>query len=213
MAPSAVRTVRHLTAAFAALATLPALASAQRSDSFTWKLGLQAGSMVFQTRTQDTEILPSAGAHLLIVGRRSGLMLGIDEAIGSDERSGLVLFNDLRRYQAVLMAFPFTLPVEPYFGVGGGILQAVGPRIDPVVQDPFQRDELLDAAKEASSSGFLTIMAGVQGRWNRFTVFAQYQLGSSPSDDKLLKGATHSIHGGIRIGLGSAQEGVRAGGY
>ncbi len=92
--------------------------------------------MIFQTRTQDTEVLPSFGAHLLIMASRVGLQVGIDEGFGSDERSGLALFNDLRRYQAVLIAFPFSAPLEPYVGIGGGFLQAVGVRVDAVVQDP-----------------------------------------------------------------------------
>lgn len=191
------------------LAVLPGSASAQRGDSFTWKLGVQGGSMVFQTRTQDSEIIPSAGAHFLIMARKSGLMVGIDEGFGSDERSGLVLFNDLRRYQAVMLAYPVSLPLEPYFGVGGGLLQVVSPRIDPVVTDPFERDALIEAAEDGSTSAFATFLAGLQGRWGRVTVFGQYQLQSAPGDDSLLDGVMHSLHGGIRIALGNSREGVR----
>ncbi len=195
------------------LATIPSVAAAQRGDSFTWKLGVQGGSMVFQTHTQDNTIIPSAGAHFLIMARRGGLMVGIDEGFGSDERSGLVLFNDLRRYQAVLMAFPVALPLEPYFGAGGGLMQVVGPRIDPVVTDPFEREALLEDAEDASVQAFATFLGGVQGRWGRVTAFGQYQLHTGPGDDRLLRGVIHSIHGGIRIALGSSREGVRAGGY
>src|SRR5690606_9527955 len=197
----------------ATLATLPPTAAAQRGDSFTWKLGVQGGSMIFQTRTEDTQVIPSAGAHFLIMTRNSGVMVGIDEGFRSDERSGLVMFNDLRRYQAVMMAYPVALPLEPYFGVGGGLLQVVAPRIDPAVTDPFERQALKNAADEASTSAFVTFLAGVQGRWNRVTVFGQYQIHTAPSDDKLLQGPMHSIHGGVRIALGSSREGVRAGGY
>ncbi len=195
------------------LASVPAVVAAQRGDSFTWKLGIQGGSMVFQTRTQDNTFIPSAGAHFLIMARRGGLMVGIDEGFGSDERSGLVLFNDLRRYQAVLMAFPVALPLEPYFGAGGGIMQVVSPRIDPVVTDPFERESLLTDAEDASASAYATFLAGVQGRAGRLSVFGQYQLITAPGRDKLLKGAGHSLHGGIRIALGSSREGVREGGY
>ena len=103
----------------ATLATFPQTAAAQRGDSFSWKLGVQGGSMIFQTQTEDTELVPSGGAHFLIMARRSGLMVGIDEGFGTDQRSGLVLFNDLRRYQAVMMAYPVSLPLGPYFGAGG----------------------------------------------------------------------------------------------
>lgn len=197
------------------LVGLPTVGHAQRADSYTWKFGLDAGSMIFTTRSQDSKVIPSAGAHVMIMARRSGLMVGVTEGFGSDEKTngGLILFNDLRRYQAVLMAFPLKLALEPYFGAGGGILQVVGPRVDPIVQDPSDRQALLAVAQEASSSGFVTGLVGVQGRWKRLSVFGQYQIHSSPSDDKLLKGAMHSFHVGIRMGLGSAKDGVRAGGY
>ncbi len=186
--------------------TLPGAAMAQRSDAYTWKLGLDAGIMTFQTRSQDTKVIPSAGAHILVMVRRGGLQFGFDEGIGSNEKtsSNLVLFNDIRRYQAVLLAFPKAGKLEPYFGAGGGILQVVGPRVDPVVTDPSQRATLLSAAEDASASAFATILGGLQGRWGRMTAFVQYQATTSPSDDKLLKGATQSLLGGIRIGLGSA---------
>lgn len=195
------------------LAVLPAPVQAQRGDSFTWKLGVQGGSMVFQTRTQDSKLIPSGGAHFLIMARRTGLMVGVDEGFGSDERSGLVLFNDLRRYQAVIIAHPVSLPLEPYFGVGGGVLQVVSPRIDPVVTDPFEREVLMEAAQDGSAAAFATFLAGLQGRWGRVTVFGQYQLQSAPGDDALLDGVMHSLHGGIRIALGSSREGIREGGY
>jgi hypothetical protein len=195
------------------IATIPGVAAAQRGDSFTWKLGVQGGSMIFQTLTQDNTLIPSGGAHFLIMARRGGLMVGVDEGFGSDERSGQVLFNDLRRYQAVLMAFPVSLPLEPYFGAGGGLMQVVGPRIDPVITDPFEREALRDAANDASVAAFATFLAGIQGRWGRVTAFGQYQLHTAPGEDSLLRGVMHSIHGGIRIALGSSREGVRAGGY
>lgn len=197
----------------ATLATFPQIAAAQRGDSYTWKLGVQGGSMIFQTNSQDTELIPSGGAHFMIMARRSGLMVGIDEGFGSDERSGLVLFNDIRRYQAVMLAYPVTLPLEPYFGVGGGLMQVVSPRIDPVVTDPFERATLQDAAEDVSTNAFATFLAGVQGRWGRLTVFGQYQLHTAPGDDALLSGVMHSVHGGIRIALGSSREGIRGGGY
>lgn len=207
-----IRRVAQVGALAALLLPLTAI-QAQRSDSHTWSIGANAGSMIFQTRTQDTDVLPSFGAHFLIMAKRVGLQMGVDEAFGSDERSNLALFNDLRRYQAVLIAFPFTSPLEPYFGIGGGMLQAVGVRVDPIVTDPLDRQDLLDDYQEASTTGFMTLMGGLQGRWGRFTAFGQYQVSTAPSDDKLLRGALHSVVGGLRIGLGSAREGIRAGGY
>jgi hypothetical protein len=197
----------------ATLATFPQIATAQRGDSYTWKLGVQGGSMIFQTQTEDTEIIPSGGAHFMIMARKSGLMVGIDEGFGSDQRSGLILFNNIRRYQAVMMAYPVSLPLEPYFGVGGGLMQVVSPRVDPAVTDPFEREEIRQLAQDASTNAFATFLGGVQGRWGRVTVFGQYQLHTAPGDDALLSGVVHTIHGGIRIALGSSREGIRSGGY
>lgn len=190
-------------------------AAAQRSDSYTWKLGLNAGIMAFQTPFQSTTVIPAAGAHLLVMGKRGGVQFGVDEGIGTNEHaSSVVLFNDLRRYEAVLMAFPFSAPAEPYFGIGGGITQIVGPRVDhQLVTDPSQQQAILDDAHDRSTTGFATFIVGVQGHWSRLTVFAQYQAGTAPGSDKLMKGALQTLVGGIRIGLGSAREGVSAGGY
>ncbi len=202
--------------AIALAATIPVTASAQRSDSYTWKLGLDVGAMAFQTvGNLETTVVPSVGAHFLIMEKRGGLMVGIDEGVGTNEKAtDNVIFNDLRRYQAVLMAFPKTGSVEPYFGGGVGILQVVYPRVDhTLVVDPSEQATVLADARSRSSTGFLTLLGGVQGCWKRFTVFAQYQAGTSPSDDKLLHGATQTLVGGIRIGLGPAREGVAAGGY
>jgi len=199
--------------ALVATLTLPAAVQAQRGDSYTWKLGIQAGSMIFQTRTQDSKVIPSVGAHFLIMSKRGGLMVGVDEGLGSDEESGLIVFNDLRRYQAVMMAFPVNAPLEPYFGIGGGLMQVVGPRVNSIVTDPFDREDILANADEATAHAYATLLAGVQGRWGRLNVFGQGQISTSPQRDKLLRGALYSIHGGVRIGLGSTKEGVRAGGY
>lgn len=201
------------TFALAAMVTLPASSQTLRDDSHTWKIGLQGGSMIFQTRTKDYEGIPSFGAHLLIMAKRGGLMVGVDEGFGDDEESGQIVFNDIRRYQALLMAFPLAGTVEPYFGVGGGLLQVVGPRVNDLVTDPIERDLLLEAADDASTHAFATFLAGVQGKWGRTSVFAQAQIATSPGSDKLLRGAFYTLHGGVRIGLGSTREDVRAGGY
>jgi hypothetical protein len=202
-------------AAVALAAVIHGTAAAQRNDSYTWKFGVNVGVMAFQTVGQpQTTVVPSAGAHLLIMAHRGGLLFGVDEAVGTNEQAtGNVLFNDVRRYQAVLMAFPVSGPVEPYFGIGTGILQVVGPRVDHnLITDPSQQATILADARDRSATGFLTFLGGIQGRWKRFTVFAQYEASTSPSDDRLLQGSTQSLLGGIRIGLGTAREGISAGG-
>ncbi len=200
----------------AAGAAVPA--SAQRSDSFTWKLGIDAGIMTFETQTQPTKVVPTAGAHILVMGHRGGLMFGVDEGIGSNQNTipaQLILFNDVRRYQAVLMAFPISGKIEPYFGGGGGIMQVVGPRVDPGagITDPTETSALLSNAQQESASAFATFVGGIQGVIGHTSVFVEYQATTSPSSDNLLRGPTQTLLVGVRLNLGSAREGVRAGGY
>ncbi len=209
--------IRHRVAisVVALAAMLHGTAVAQRDDSYTWKLGLNVGVMGFQTVGQpQTTVVPSVGAHFLIMAHRGGLLVGFDEGVGTNERAtSNVLFNDVRRYQAILMAFPVSGPIEPYFGGGLGLLQVVGPRVDHnLITDPSQQASILADAQDRSATASLTVLAGIQGRWKRFTVFAQYEASTSPSDDKLLQSSTQTFLGGIRIGLGNAREGVAAGG-
>jgi hypothetical protein len=194
--------------AVALAAALPGTAVAQRSDSYTWKIGFEAGAMAYETRVQDTKVVPAVGAQLLIMAHRGGLLVGVDEGIGSNENAtSSIQFNDVRRFQAVLMAFPLSGPIEPYFGGGGGLLTVVGPRVNPALMlDPATAQEVQAAAEANSTSGFLTILFGVQGRMGRTTIFAQYQAGTSPSDDNLLHGSTQTAMAGVRIGLGSTKE-------
>lgn len=204
-------TLPRLTALLAALilptTALSAQAASQaRSDSYTWSLGLNGGMMTLRTPTQDAKFLPLGGAHLRIVANRTALVLGVDEIFGSEEESGLIRFNDVRRYQALLLAYPFGGAVEPYLGLGGSIMQVVEPRVSDIVSDPSTRAMLQSASEDAATFAAATAVAGLQGRWGRFNVFAQYQIGSKPNDSRLLTGVTHSVTAGIRIGLGSARE-------
>ena len=74
-------------------------------------------------------------------------------------------------------------------------------------------------AVDLGSTGFATIVGGLQFKLGRFVAFGQYQLTSAQGDKttssgatgRLLVGSTHTFSGGLRIGLGSAREAPRAG--
>jgi hypothetical protein len=61
------------------------------------------------------------------VAKRTGLLLSFDEAVGSNETSSYsdvngvqnVTFNDIRKYSAMLMAFPLLRPSSPISASGG----------------------------------------------------------------------------------------------
>jgi hypothetical protein len=210
-----------------ALGALPAAAQEPGNGNFQWYVGGQGGVMLFDTPTQDRTGIPTFGGQTLIVARRTGLLLSVEEGVGSDETSAYadqsgtqtVTFNDIRKYSAVLMAFPIRSAVQPYLGVGYGIMHVVSPT--PTSPTAFQSD-----AEQLGSNGFGTFMAGVTFQLGRLMAFGQYQITTSPGADvvsdaagnpvafgRLLTGPTHTFSGGLRFGLGGARESVKTGGY
>jgi len=218
--------VRTLTLLAALVGGHGALAAQQlREDSYRWYIGPQGGVLLFQTQTQDYSAIPSGGLHILVMGKRAGLMLSVDEAIGSEESSAFgdatapngqrdVTFDHLRKYSAGLMAFPLRGRFEPYIGLGFGILHTTGTKVEGVFTDPDDAADALAEAKERGSTGFGSLIGGVQLRASKsFVIFGQYQVTTAPSDGSLLVGPSHGIIAGIRFGLGKAKEDIKGGGY
>jgi len=192
---------------------------------FQWYIGAQGGMMSFRTPAQTRGTIPVGGGHVLITARRTGLLLSVEEAFGSDELSSyttgtgstqFVTFDHIRKYSATMMAFPLRIPIQPYIGVGVGIIHVVS---------PSSTQETENTVNELGSSGFGSFVGGVQFRVARFVGFGQYQITTSPSIDRssgfgarvgtgrLLEGPTHTFTAGLRIGLGRARERVGTGGY
>lgn len=196
-----------------------------REDSYRWYIGPQGGVLLFQTQTQDYSTIPSVGFFALIMGKRGGVMLSVDEALGSDETSAFgditapngareVTFDHLRKYSATLMAFPLRGRFEPYIGLGFGILHTTSTQVEGVFTDPNDAADALAEAKERGSTGFGSLTGGLQLRASRSLVlFAQYQITTAPSDGSLLVGPSHAIVAGLRFGLGKAKEDIKGGGY
>jgi hypothetical protein len=209
-----------------ALGALPAAAQEPGNGNFQWYVGAQGGVMLFDTPVQDREAMPTFGGQTLIVARRTGLLLSVEEGVGDAEQSAYadatgvqtVTFNDIRKYSAVLMAFPIKAAAQPYLGVGYGIIHTVSPQVGPTA---FQSD-----AEELGSSGFGTFLAGITFQVGRLMAFGQYQVTTSPGQGfvhdgqgtvvatgRLLSGPTHTFSGGLRFGLGGARESIKTGGY
>lgn len=192
---------------------------------FQWYIGGQGGIMSFRTPAQTRGTIPTFGGHVLITARRTGLLLAVEESFGSEELTsytdGLggtqsVTFDNIRKYSATMMAFPLRIPIQPYFGVGLGIIHVV---------DASSTDETESTVNELGSSGFGSFVGGVQFKVARFVGFGQYQITTSPSIERssgfgarvgtgrLLEGPTHTFSAGLRIGLGRARERTGGGGY
>lgn len=208
------------------LAQAPLAAQQLREDSFKWYVGAQGGVLVFESQTQDRTGIGTAGVHTLIMAKRAALQLSVEEAFGSNEPSAFgdalapngtrpVTFDRLRKYSAMLMAFPLrAAKVEPFFGVGFGIMHTVDTQVEGIVTSPDEASEAVREAKDRGSSGFGSLLGGLQARLSPlFVIFGQYQVTTSPSSGSLLVGPTHTVAGGFRFAIGGAKEGIRGGGY
>ncbi|HEU5171234.1 MAG TPA: hypothetical protein VFU46_11890 [Gemmatimonadales bacterium] len=204
-------------------------AQAPVQGDFQWYVGGQAGVLVFRTPSQTRGGNFAAGAHTLITARRTGLLLSVEEAIGDSTVSSYyddtgtiqdVEFNDIRKYSAVLMAFPVRSAAQPYIGVGVGILHAVNPQPPETAAfaSPAARAQAEADATDLGTNGFVTAVGGLQFKVGRFVAFGQYQITStqgtktleSGASGRLFNGATHTFTGGMRISLGSAKETPRS---
>ena len=194
------------------------------NGAFQWYIGGHGGLLSFRTPSQGRGSMPMAGGHVLITAKRTGLLLAVEEGFGSDEVSTFtsgtgathsVTFNDIRKYSATLMAFPLRIPIQPFLGVGVGVMHVV----NPSTSGPAE------AAREVGSTGFGSFVGGVQLKIARFVGFGQYQLTTAPAiqrssgfgaevgTGRLLEGPTHTFSAGLRIGLGNARERTASGGY
>ena len=217
------------------LSSAPLTAQQPGNGAFQWYIGGQGGVMNFETLVEGHKTQPMAGAHLLITARRTGLLLSVEQNFGPAVQSGYTLetidtsgtivssevvpisFKYIRKYSAMLVAFPIKGPITPFFGVGLGVQHTGGHSPD----DEF--------AKDIGSSGFGTLIGGLNFRVSRFSAFGQYQITSGPStqfsqvkfDDgsgllafgTLFHGPVHTLSAGLRFGLGNAKERAVGGGY
>ena len=197
-----------------------------RDQRFKWSFGVQGGALFFSTQRQTQSGMPVAGAHISVVSRRGGLQLGVEEGFGSAEPSAFVdpnsgnlvregTFDHLRRYGFNLTGYPVRGTVEPYLGLGFGVLQVVDWKFNDseVFASGDEAALAAQSAKERSASAFASLLAGFQFRVGRMAAFGQYQISTGPRAGDLLRGTGHSIMAGLRFSLGSAREDIKGGGY
>ncbi len=188
------------------------------SGTFQWFVGAHGGVTVYETDAQTQGGIPMAGGHMLITAKRTGLLLSVEEGFGSDERAAYtdatapagvqqVGFNDIRKYSAVIIGYPFRSAVTPFFGVGFGFMHLHNPF--PIgAADP---DLAKAIAEDFGSFGFGTFVGGLQFRVGGVAAFGMYQITTRPGEEKLIKGPTHTFSGGLRFSLGGSREGTRSG--
>ncbi|HXI20784.1 MAG TPA: hypothetical protein VNH46_06845 [Gemmatimonadales bacterium] len=192
-------------------------------DSFKWYIGGQAGLTIFETPAQTRGAIFTAGGNLLITARRTGLQIAIEEGIKKNQFSAYsdpssptgtrqVIFNDIRKYSFTLLAFPIKAAAQPYVGVGFGILETAKEYPQGTFVSKAEQEAADSTANARGSYGFGTLVGGIQFRVDRFALFGQYQITSSPPARKLFTGPTHSLMAGLRVSLGKAREDGPGGG-
>jgi hypothetical protein len=204
------------------------------NGTFQWYVGGHGGIINYGTAA-GRDNAPLGGAHLLITARRTGLFLSVEQGFDAngagtydmavfDTAGALVsagtvgtTFNYVRKYSAILMAFPIKGPATPFFGIGVGVLHTGGHSADD------------DITKSMGSSAFGTLVGGLNFRVSRFSAFGQYQVTTEPGTRRysqifsdgsrisasgaLLRGPTHTFTAGLRFSLGNARERASGGGY
>jgi hypothetical protein len=198
-----------------------ALAAQQKPrgySNYRWYIGGQASYFNFQTTGQTRGWIPSVGGNTMIIAKRTGLLVSVDDALGSDEVATVayagsatgtqqIAFNDVLRFSFHLLAFPWRGIVEPYIGVGGGIMYAVSPQaLNTAGYTPAELESLYTQIDDATSTGFASLVGGVQIRGGPFMIFGQYQINSAPSRGNAFIGSTQTASVGLRINLGSSRD-------
>lgn len=201
--------------------------SHSRDESFKWYVGAQGGVLGFETPSQTRACVATVGGALLVHAKRTGLLISVDEALGSNELTGFadntavssagiraVNFDRIRKYSAVLTGYPVRGTAEPYLGVGFGLIQVINPQPGGVFTSALDASTAKSQADERSTDGFLSFVGGIQFHLaGRILGFGQYQITSSATAGHLLRGPSHGFNGGFRFSLGGAKEGIRGGGY
>jgi hypothetical protein len=219
------------------LGASPVLSQETGHKNFRWYVGGHGGVTFFGTPDQGSSEMPVAGAHMLVVAKRTGLMLSYEHGFGSDERSSYgfavvdsstgtlvdagtvaTTFSGLRKASATLMVFPIKNDyLNPYLGLGVGILHTSG-------NDPDG-----SAAQELGTSSFGSLVGGLEFHISRFTAFGQYQITTKPRFEevvtplgdnlylhefgRLVDDGTHTFTAGLRFDLGGSREEMKSGGY
>jgi hypothetical protein len=199
------------------------------NDNNRWWIGGGGGVTIYSSQLREHRGIPTAGGSLMIKSKRTGLLIGFEEAFnrGAADTTAMavrdstgtysnyaVTYHDVRKLYAALMAFPFHSAAQPYFGVGFGVLQVVNPQVQlPVALPGSTIDSVGVRLQDARSWGFLTFIGGVNFNAGPLTAYGQYQFTSSPNDGQLLRGPTHTVTAGLRINLGRSRESISGGGY
>lgn len=217
-----MRAIRALAIASAFAVVLPAVASAQRGRGFvdSWFWGVKGGGFTLADSGRKYVQAPQAGIDWLITRKNGGLYVSLgqsffsqhtftlrDPSVGLDSGFRPIAVKNLRKLDMAIVGFPGDhIKYHPYYGVGFS-LQSIG---TATPEGPFFTTDQLIAAEnviDTERAGFTPLLlAGLQVRLTRFSVFGQAEL--SPAQKSFLlyngKSLNFGYEVGIRYNFGSA---------
>ncbi|HEY9427329.1 MAG TPA: hypothetical protein VIR34_09255 [Gemmatimonadaceae bacterium] len=214
-----MRTVRWLTSGLALAALVPSLGAAQQSSSRlfenSWFWGAKGGVMSFSTEADGNTAAPLVGVEWLITRTHGALYISgeqsffkatssVNDRFGQEYR---VAIRDMRRYTAAALAFPWTWgTVRPYGGVGFSLnnIQRTA-LIDMPSTDTSIMDVAAQVDHQKDRTSFIT-MAGIQGQYQRVSLFGQVTYMPAKSGFLLNGRSTYILEAGIRYNFGSSKE-------
>ncbi len=214
-----MRTVRWLTSGLALAALVPSLGAAQQSSSRlfenSWFWGAKGGVMSFETEADGNTAAPLVGVEWLITRTHGALYISGDQAFFNatssvNDRYGQayrVKIRDMRRYTAAALAFPWTWgTVRPYGGVGFSLnnIQRTS-LIDMPATDTSIADVAVQLDHQKDRTSFIT-MAGIQGQYQRVSLFGQVTYMPAKADFLLNGRSTYILEAGIRYNFGASKE-------
>lgn len=190
-------------ALFTAAAAGPLTAQRIQPWQYQWFWGVRGGVVSYELPSFGRQFAANAGAEWVITARRVALHIGYDQSFAGATDSfaiqglgGLneVSFDGLRQLQIDVIAIVGDKALQPY--VGGGFVIETLTNARSTQASPSTTVE--DAIANASSGGFLHLMAGVQYRFAPKTaIFGTFGY-STQGRDFLLAGSAMTFQGGIR---------------
>jgi hypothetical protein len=215
-------------AVLAAVISQPSAAQSGRQFKDAWFWGAKGGVTVYSSAVgTDNAGAPSFGADWLITRTRGGLYVSFDEAILTTDSyftsPGASGFSDPRvrlvnqhRLLMSAMVFPMqSSEFHPYFGVGAGVHRIGNPTFQTSFASAAQFNLAADSIQARKVAIAPILIAGLQARLPRFSVFGQTVISFLPRNYLLLNEGPKrglkqfSLEGGIRYNVGSSIDKVR----
>ena len=217
----------------ATFASAPAWA--QGSQKYTFYIGGEGGVMSVKgtDAAAKRDVMGAAGAHILVTGDRTGLLVAIDQSFGTTKAGSFssytvdslgtviagpstptVNYTGVRRYTFAVMMFPVQHSIiQPFLGIGGGILHTTG--------NSGGAPATSQITAKLGTQGFLTAIGGLEFRIAGLSAFGQVQVSSAPQiryvttpatngdveydQGSLFQEPTYSFMAGLRFSMGSAR--------